>query len=189
MHLTETLSRCAQVSRDGAVHFVCTDWRDMDAVLTAGKRVYGEPVNLCVWTKAEGRSEPLYRSEHELIFVFRVGQAPPAQPAKRGKEKKARSNVWTYPAARVQADGSNARAADAAAKPIALIVDALEDVTKPGDLILDVALGPGTTLVAAERSGRRLRGLEADPAWVDVAVARWRALTGGTPVLATEAAR
>ena len=75
VHLTETLGRCAQLSRDGAVHFVCTDWRDMDAVLTAGKRVYGEPVNLCVWTKAQGRAEPLYRSEHELIFVFRVGQA------------------------------------------------------------------------------------------------------------------
>ena len=89
----------------------------------------------------------------------------------------------------MQADGSNGRAAQTAAKPIALIADALEDVTKPGDLILDVALGPGTTLVAAERSGRRLRGLEGDPAWIDVAVARWRALTGGTPVLATEAAR
>ena len=124
-----------------------------------------------------------------MIFVFRVGQAPPAQPAKGGKAKKARSNVWSYPAATVEADGSNTRAADAAAKPIALVVDALQDVTKPGDLILDVALGPGTTLVAAERSGRRLRGLEADPGWIDVAVARWRALTGGTPVLASEAAR
>ena len=81
----------------------------------------------------------------------------------------------------MEADGSNARAADAAAKPIALVVDALEDVTKPGDLILDVALGPGTTLVAAERSGRRLRGLEADPAWIDVAVARWRAGDAGAP--------
>ena len=139
VHLTETLGRCAQLSRDGAVHFVCTDWRDMDAVLTAGKRVYGVPVNLCVWTKAQGGADSLYRGEHELIFVFRVGQAPPPNPAKGVKAKKARSNVWTYSAARVEADGSNARAADAAAKPIALVVDALEDVTKPGDLILDVA--------------------------------------------------
>ena len=87
MHLTETLGRCAQLSRDGAVHFVCTDWRDMDAVLTAGKRVYGEPVNLCVWTKAQGRAEPLYRSEHELIFVFRVGPGSTCPTGETGQRE------------------------------------------------------------------------------------------------------
>ena len=177
--LTQTLGACAKVSRDGAVHFVCMDWRHMDDLSATGATVYGDLLNLCVWNKSNAGMGSLYRSKHELVFVYKVGNGPHFNAVELGQHGRNRTNVWDY--ASVNSMVGN-RADDLAlhptVKPTALVCDAIQDVTKRGQLVLDIFLGSGTTLIAAERSGRRCRGIDIDPAYVDVAVERWQAMTG-----------
>jgi len=182
--LADSLGACARVSRDGAVHFVCMDWRHMDEVGSVGKSIYGELLNLCVWNKSNAGMGSLYRSKHELVFVFRVGTAPHFNAVELGRHGRNRTNVWDYLSVNSLA-GSRREdlALHPTVKPTALVADAIQDVTRRGELVLDTFLGSGTTLIAAERSGRRFRGLDIDPAYVDVALDRWAAMTGGTPRL------
>ena len=184
--LTETLGACAQVSRDGAIHFVCMDWRHMEDVTAVAGSVYGGLLNLCVWNKSNAGMGSLYRSKHELVFVYRVGTAPHFNAVELGRHGRNRTNVWDYASVNSMA-GSRREdlALHPTVKPTALVADAIQDVTRRGDLVLDIFLGSGTTLIAAERTGRRFRGLDIDPAYVDVAVDRWAAMTGGTPHLQT----
>ncbi len=177
--LSETLGACARVSRDGAVHFVCMDWRHMDDVAAVGKRVYGDLLNLCFWNKSNAGMGSLYRSKHELIFVYRVGAAPHLNMVELGKHGRNRTNVWDY--ASVNSFVGSRRedlALHPTVKPTALVADSLQDVTKRGDLVLDIFLGSGTTLIASERSVRRFRGVDIDRAYVDVAIERWETITG-----------
>lgn len=187
--LADSLGACAKVSRDGAVHFVCMDWRHMDDVAAVGRTVYGDLLNLCVWNKSNAGMGSLYRSKHELVFVYRVGQAPHFNAVELGRHGRNRTNVWDY--ASVNSFAGSRRddlALHPTVKPTALVADAIQDVTRRGELVLDTFLGSGTTLIAAERTGRRFRGLDIDPAYVEVAVERWSALTGGTPRLAVDGA-
>ena len=183
--LTETLGAAASVSRDGAVHFVCMDWRHMNDVCAVGPTVYGDLLNLCIWNKSKGGMDSLYRSKHELVFVYRIGSAPHFNAVELGHHRRNRHNVWDYASVN-SLPGS--RRADLAlyptVKPTALVADALQDVTRRGERVLDIFLGAGTTLIASERCGRRFGGLEIDPAYVDVAIDRWSTMTGGTPRLA-----
>lgn len=182
--LADTLGAAARVSRNGAVHFVCMDWRHVDDVSAVGRGLYGDLLNLCVWNKSNAGMGSLYRSKHELIFVYRVGDASHLNQVELGRHGRNRTNVWDY--ASVNSMRGSRRedlALHPTVKPTGLVADAIRDVTKHGDLVLDIFLGSGTTLIAAERSGRRFRGLDIDPAYVDVALERWSALTGGTPVL------
>src|SRR5215831_15613150 len=94
--LKQTLEVCASVSRHGAVHFVCMDWRHMDDVSAVGKAVYGDLLNVCVWNKSNAGMGSLYRSKHELIFVFRVGDKPHFNAVQLGKHGRNRTNVWDY---------------------------------------------------------------------------------------------
>jgi DNA modification methylase len=124
----------------------------------------------------------LYRSKHELVFVFRVGDMPHFNAVELGKHGRNRTNVWEY--ASVNSFKGSRREdlrLHPTVKPSALVADAIQDVTRRGDLVLDLFLGSGTTLVAAERVGRRFRGLDIDPAYVDVAIDRWTSMTGGVP--------
>ncbi len=159
----------------------------MDDVAAVGRQVYGTLLNLCVWNKSNAGMGSLYRSKHELVFVYRVGGAPHLNTVELGRHGRNRTNVWDYASVNSMA-GSRRQdlALHPTVKPTALVADGLQDVTRRGDLVLDIFLGSGTTLVAAERSGRRFRGLDIDPAYVDVALDRWVAMTGGTPRLATE---
>jgi len=180
--LKQALGVCASVSRDGAVHFVCMDWRHMDDVSAVGKAVYGDLLNVCVWNKSNAGMGSLYRSKHELVFVFRVGDMPHFNAVELGKHGRNRTNVWDY--ASVNSFKGSRRedlGLHPTVKPSALVADAIQDVTRRGDLVLDLFLGSGTTLVAAERVGRRFRGLDIDPAYVDVAIDRWTSMTGGIP--------
>ena len=180
--LKQTLEVSASVSRDGAVHFVCIDWRHMDDVSAVGKAVYGDLLNICVWNKSNAGMGSLYRSKHELVFVFRVGDMPHFNAVELGKHGRNRTNVWDY--ASVNSFKGSRRedlALHPTVKPSALVADAIQDVTRRGDLVLDLFLGSGTTLVATERVGRRFRGLDIDPAYVDVAIDRWTNMTGGVP--------
>jgi DNA modification methylase len=182
--LRETLGACTAVSRDGAVHFVCMDWRHMAPVMAVGEEIYGNLLNLCVWNKSNAGMGSLYRSKHELVFVYKVGSAPHVNAVELGKHGRNRTNVWDYASVNSLA-GSRREdlALHPTVKPTALVADAIQDVTARGALILDTFLGSGTTLIAAERTGRRFRGLDIDPAYVDVAVERWAVMTGGKPRL------
>lgn len=185
--LADSLGACAKVSRDGAVHFVCMDWRHMDDVSAVGETTYGTLLNLCIWNKSNAGMGSLYRSKHELVFVYKVGDAAHFNAVELGKHGRNRTNVWNYPS--VNSFAGNRREdleLHPTVKPTALVADAIQDVTRRGDLILDTFLGSGTTLIAAERTGRRFRGLDIDPAYVDVAIERWSAMTGGTPSLERE---
>jgi hypothetical protein len=181
--LTDTLGAAARCSRDGAVHFVCMDWRHMDSVSAVGCAVYGERLNLCIWNKSNAGMGSLYRSKHELVFVYRVGTAPHLNMVELGKHGRNRTNVWDYPSVNSMR-GSRREDLDLhpTVKPTGLVADAIQDVTRRGDLVLDLFLGSGTTLMAAERTGRRFRGLDIDPAYVDVAIERWSARTGLKPL-------
>jgi DNA modification methylase len=139
-------------------------------------------LNLCVWNKSNAGMGSLYRSKHELVFVFRVGDVSHFNAVQLGKHGRNRTNVWDY--ASVNSFKGSRRedlALHPTVKPSGLVADAIQDVTRRGDLVLDLFLGSGTTLVAAERVGRRFRGLDVDPAYVDVAIARWTSMTGGVP--------
>jgi DNA modification methylase len=180
--LKQTLGVSASVSRNGAVHFVCMDWRHMDDVSAVGKSVYGDLLNVCVWNKSNAGMGSLYRSKHELVLVFRVGEMPHFNSVELGKHGRNRTNVWDY--ASVNSFKGSRRhdlSLHPTVKPSALVADAIQDVTRRGDLVLDLFLGSGTTLVAAERAGRRFRGLDIDAAYVDVAIDRWTSMTGGVP--------
>jgi DNA modification methylase len=182
--LADTLGAAAHVSRDGAVHFVCMDWRHMDDVSAVGSTIYGERLNLCIWNKSNAGMGSLYRSKHELVFVYRVGSAPHLNMVELGKHGRNRTNVWDY--ASVNSMRGSRRedlALHPTVKPTGLVADAIQDVTRRGDLVADLFLGSGTTLMAAERTGRRFRGLDIDPAYVDVAIERWSARTGLEPRL------
>ena len=177
--LGDALGACVAASRAGAVHFVCMDWRHMDDLSAIGRDVYGDLLNLCIWNKSNAGMGSLYRSKHELIFVYRVARPPHFNAVELGKHGRNRTNVWDYASVNTVA---GSRREDLklhpTVKPTALVADAIQDVTRRGDLVLDVFSGSGTTLVASERTGRRFRGVEIDPAYVDVAIDRWEAMTG-----------
>lgn len=182
--LTETLGACAGVSRDGAVHYVCMDWRHMADVQAAGGAVYGDFLNLCIWNKSNAGMGSLYRSKHELIFVYRVGDAQHFNAVELGRHGRNRTNVWDYGSVNTFAGNRKGDLAlHPTVKPVAMVADALQDVTRRGDLVLDAFLGSGSTLIAAERTGRRFRGMDIDPLYVDLVVERWATLTGGKPRL------
>jgi DNA modification methylase len=187
--LEATLGTAVSVSRDGAVHFVCMDWRHMDDVSVVGRGLYGALLNLCVWNKSNAGMGSLYRSKHELVFVYRVEATAHLNNVELGRHGRNRTNVWDYASVNsLKGSRKDDLALHPTVKPTGLVADAIQDVTRRGDLVLDLFLGSGTTLIAAERTGRRCRGIEFDPAYVDVAITRWAERTGGEPVLAASAA-
>ncbi len=182
--LTETLQTAVAVSRDGSVHFICMDWRHMDDISAVGHELYGALLNLCVWNKSNAGMGSLYRSKHELVFVYRVGSAPHLNNVELGKHGRNRTNVWDYASVNsLRGSRKEDLALHPTVKPVGLVADAIQDVTRRGDLVLDLFLGSGTTLIAAERTGRKFRGVELDPGYVDVAITRWSERTGKEPVV------
>ena len=186
--LRETLTACEHVSRSGAVHFICMDWRHLDDVSAVGAEVYDTLLNICVWNKSNAGMGSLYRSKHEMVFVYRVGDAPHTNAVELGRHGRNRTNVWDYASVNSL---RGARRADLdlhpTVKPVAMVADAICDVTRQGERVLDIFLGSGTSLIAAERVGRRFCGLDIDPAYVDVAITRWEQLTGGKAQLVQHA--
>ena len=169
---------------DGAVHFVCMDWRHLGEVMTAAKGIYSELKNLCVWNKDKGGMGSLYRSKHELVFVYKSGSAPHTNNVALGRNGRNRTNVWDFPGQNTFYAGRTADlAAHPTVKPTNLVAEAIRDVSPRGALVLDPFGGSGTTILAAEKTCRRARLIELDPAYVDVAIRRWEALTGEEAVL------
>lgn len=168
-------------SRAGSVHFICIDWRHLREFLGAGAETYGSLSNLCVWVKSNGGMGSLYRSRHELIGVYKKGKASHRNNVQLGRYGRNRTNVWTYPGTSGfgrQGEEGNLLALHPTVKPVALVVDAILECSSRGDLVLDAFLGSGTTLIAAERTGRCCRGLELDPLYADTIIRRWQAYAG-----------
>ena len=177
--LTDTLSNLASVMRDGAIAFVCMDWRHMGELIAAGSTAFTELKNLVVWNKTNGGMGAFYRSKHELVFVFKQGTAAHTNSFGLGETGRYRTNVWDY--AGISSMGSG-RAEELAmhptVKPVALIADAIRDCSKRGEIVLDGFGGSGSTLIAAEKTGRVARLIEYDPLYCDTVLRRWEAQTG-----------
>ncbi len=187
--LTTTLGHAAAACGDGAIAFVCMDWRHMGELITAGEAVFTELKNVCVWNKSNGGMGTFYRSKHEMIFVFKVGTAPHTNTFGLGDEGRYRTNVWDYAGVNTMKKGRMEELEmHPTVKPVALVADAILDVTRRGALVLDPFGGSGTTLIAAEKTGRTARLIEFDPHYCDVIVRRFEAYTGKRATLAATGA-
>ena len=181
LFLKTSLGLAARWSKDGAIHFDCMDWRHMRELLAVGEEIYGEFKNLVVWHKSNAGMGSLYRSGHELVFVFQVGTGAHINNVALGRYGRHRTNVWDYVSqAALNGTAKSKLALHPTVKPVAMIADAIRDCSHRGGVILDPFGGAGTTLIAAERTGRRARLIELDPTFVDASIERWQRLTGGT---------
>ncbi|MGO9144728.1 MAG: site-specific DNA-methyltransferase [Desulfomonilia bacterium] len=181
--LTRACSLMARFSIDGSIHFLCMDWRHMAELIEAGRLAYTELKNLCVWTKDNAGMGSLYRSQHELVFVFKHGRAPHRNNVDLGRNGRYRTNLWHYGGANSfssrKTEEGNLLELHPTVKPVAMVADAILDCSGRGDIVLDPFLGSGTTLMAAERTGRSCYGMEIDPLYVDAVIRRWQIYTGG----------
>lgn len=181
---TVIFKNCADVSVGGALHYYFIDGRHVSEQIAAGKAVFGDMKQLVVWVKAAGMGS-FYRNSHELVTIWKVGDAAHINNFGLGGTGRYRTNVWEYPGyASFGAGRDEALSWHPTVKPVAMIMDAILDVTRQDDVVLDPFGGSGTTLIAAERTNRVARLIEIDPRYVDVTVKRFIALTGEEPVLA-----
>ncbi|MCP3391756.1 site-specific DNA-methyltransferase [Bradyrhizobium sp. CCGB12] len=167
-------------SEPGAVIYICMDWRHIEDLLAAGRAKQLELINVCVWSKSNAGLGSFYRSQHELIAVFKNGDAAHQNNVELGRFGRNRTNVWHYAGANSfpRKNAKKLLNLHPTVKPVRLVADAILDCTKPDELVLDLFLGSGTTILAAERTRRRCSGVEIDPRYVDVAIQRWQKLTG-----------
>lgn len=166
-------------SADGSVHYIFMDWRHLALLLSICDQRYAKQLNLCVWSKTNGGMGSLYRSQHELVAVYRNGNAPHINNVMLGVYGRNRTNVWLYEGVNtLNPDRRGDLALHPTVKPVALVADAIKDCSNRGGIILDPFIGSGTTIVAAEQTGRRCRGIELDTLYVDVAIRRWEGFTG-----------
>jgi DNA modification methylase len=187
--LIQGFKNMAHFSVDGSIHYACIDWRHLPEILAAAAVVYSDFKNLCVWTKTNSGMGSFYRSQHELVAVFKNGTAPHINNINLGVHGRNRSNVWPY--AGINSFGRHRDellAIHPTVKPVALVADAIKDASARGDLVLDPFAGSGTTLIAAEKTRRRAAVMEIDPLYVDAIVRRWEAFTGKEAVCASTGA-
>jgi DNA modification methylase len=176
--LGTAMQNMASFSIDGSLHYSFMDWRHAGAILTAGQTAYSELKNICVWRKPNSGMGSLYRSQHELVYVFKNGTAAHINNINLGVHGRNRTDIWDY-------DGLNSFGKDRdellamhpTVKPVALIADVIKDASERGDLVLDPFGGSGTTLIAAEKTQRRAAVMEIDPLYVDAIVRRWQTFT------------
>ncbi|MER9606177.1 DNA methyltransferase [Mesorhizobium sp. M0243] len=184
--LEQSFSLIAGSSKAGAIAFVCMDWRHIAETTLAGKQTFGDLLNLCVWNKTNAGMGSLYRSQHELVLVFRNGKEPHRNNVELGKHGRHRSNVWTYRGANsFGTTRMEELEAHPTVKPVALVADALLDVSRRGDVVLDPFGGSGTTLLASHKTGRHARLIEIDPHYCDLIIRRFERHTGKQATLAT----
>jgi DNA modification methylase len=171
--LTDTLGNAPSVMRDGGIAFVCMDWRHMGELLAAGRQVFTELKNMVVWNKTNAGMGTFYRSKHELIFVFKHGTAPHTNTFGLGDSGRYRTNVWDHAGiSSISGKRDEELAMHPTVKPVALVADAIRDCSRRGEIVLDCFAGSGTTLIAAEKTGRRARIIEYDPVYCDTIIRR-----------------
>ncbi|WP_430443650.1 site-specific DNA-methyltransferase [Sphingorhabdus contaminans] len=181
--LRSVFRNCVTYSVSGSIHYQCMDWRHQREMLDAYEGVYSEYKQLIVWAKTNAGMGTFYRSQHELIYVFKSGKGKHTNNFGLGETGRYRSNLWTYEGANTFRKGRDQDlAAHATVKPTALVMDAILDCSNRGEIILDPFSGSGTTLSAAHRTGRRGAAIEIDPLYVDTALARLAHVSGLTPI-------
>ena len=177
--LETTVSHLIHYSIDGSVHFICMDWRHIGELLAGASELYPDCMNMCIWNKNNAGMGSLYRSKHELVFVFKNGSAPHINNVELGKHGRYRTNVWDYPGqSSLHGQRDKELAMHPTVKPLAMVSDAILDCSHRGGLVLDPFGGSGTTLIAAEKTGRQARLMEIEPRYVDVTIRRWQEQTG-----------
>lgn len=176
--LGQVFANLCQYSKDGSLHFICMDWRHIKELMEAAS-IYTEMKNLCVWNKSNGGMGSLYRSKHELIFIYKNGKKPHINNIELGKHGRNRTNVWDYAGVNTFENAENL-ALHPTVKPVGMIQDAIIDCTRRSDIVLDSFGGSGSTLIAAERCRRKAYLLELDPQYVDVIIRRYQEFTGDT---------
>ncbi len=182
--LHSSLSGAARWSADGSIHFVFMDWRHMQNILEAGHRVYSALKNLIIWAKDSAGMGTFYRSQHELIFAFKNGDAPHHNSFGLGEGGRHRSNVWRYRGANTPSKQSREELAlHPTVKPVAMVADAIKDCCPRDGIVLDPFCGSGTIFIAAEKTGRRGRAIELDPIYCDTAIRRWQAFAHDDAIL------
>ena len=170
-------------SQDGSLAYFFMDWRHMGEILAAGNSVFSEFKCLCVWAKKSPGMGSLYRSQHELVFIFKNGKDKHVNNVQLGKHGRSRSTIWSYAGVNsLHRDRMSELAMHPTPKPVALLADAILDVSRQGDIVLDCFGGAGSTLMAAEQTGRRARLMELTPLYVDVTIRRWQEATGDKAV-------
>lgn len=180
--LETAFRNAADVSMNGAIHYQCMDWRHVEEMMKAGSAVYSELKNICIWSKDNAGMGSFYRSQHELVFVWKVGSAPHLNTVELGKNGRYRTNIWNY-------RGPTKTGADAelamhpTVKPVPMIMDAIRDTSKRGEIVLDPFGGSGSTLIAAEKTKRLGRLIEYEPGYCEVTIRRWQTLTRKRAVL------
>jgi DNA modification methylase len=177
--LRDSLVQAARVTVDGSLHYIFMDWRGLPALNTAALLVYDRTLNLIVWAKTNAGMGSLYRSQHELVLIFKNGTASHQNNVELGRNGRYRTNVWRYAGANsFGADRDESLAMHPTVKPVQMLADAILDVTRRGDVVLDLFLGSGSTLMACEQTNRICHGLEIDPAYIQVIIQRWEKATG-----------
>lgn len=165
-------------SADGSLHYFFMDWKHVREISTAAASVYDEFKNICVWNKTNGGMGSLYRSKHELCFIYKSGHAPHINNIELGAHGRYRTNVWDYAGANAFGGAKDDLKLHPTVKPVAMLRDAILDVTRRGDIVLDCFLGSGSTLVACELTGRVCHGIEIEEKYCDITIKRFETLTG-----------
>jgi len=182
--LSTSFKRLIEHSEDGSFHFQCMDWRHMREMLDAGYQEYTELKNLVTWVKQSAGMGTFYRSQMELIFVWKSGKAAHINNFGLGETGRHRSNVWSYKGnSGFHRNRDEELASHPTVKPTNLVADAIRDCSRGGDIILDPFGGSGTTILAAERTRRKARLIELDPIYCDVTIRRWEKMTDRQAVL------
>jgi DNA modification methylase len=177
--LRRALTNLAEFSVDGSIHFVCMDWRHIRELADAADDAYTELKNICVWSKSNAGMGSLYRSAHEFIFVYKNGYAKHINNVELGRFGRSRTNIWQYAGmSSFGKDRDATLAGHPTPKPLALVSDAVLDCSKRGGIVLDAFAGSGTTLLAAEKTGRRGYGIELDPHYADLIIHRFKEVYG-----------
>ena len=182
--LKDALGLCAHHSIDGAIHYVFIDWRHVAELLEAGAEIFDDLKNMCVWVKTNAGQGSFYRSQHELVLVFKHGHGGHLNNFGLGAGGRSRSNVWRYAGVNsFRAGRMDELKMHPTVKPVAMIADAMRDCSRRGSIVLDGFAGSGTTIMAAEQVGRRAFCMEIDPRYADVAIRRWQSFTRRDAVL------
>ena len=176
--LRASFRNLVNASLDGAIHFICMDWRHVRELQNAAEDLYSELKNLIVWVKDSGGMGSFYRSRHELIFVFKVGSAPHINSFELGQHGRYRTNVWEYRSAQLSELHLHPTV-----KPVEMIADAIRDASVRGEIVLDLFGGSGSTLIAAHKTGRRARLCEISPDYCDIILYRWERYASDVAVL------
>lgn len=182
--LADSLKVPVDHCKDGAILYICMDWRHVRELLDAADELGLEQKNLCVWNKLRGGMGAFYRSQHELVFVFKKGEGEHTNNFGLGDTGRYRTNVWDYRGILgIHAESRQELEMHPTVKPVALVADAIRDCSKRGEIVFDGFGGSGTTLMAAHMVGRIARLIEIDPAYCDTIIRRFEMVTGKRAML------